>query len=63
MRLEAGVYRFLKWELKLKYLSQNKDKVCKEGSAVFKMDEYREFKNTKVKHLSQDEVEKYLSER
>lgn len=46
-----------------KYLSKNKDKICKEGSSVFKMDEYREFKNTKVKHLSQDEVEKYLSER
>ena len=48
-------------ELK-KYLSKNKDKVCKNNKAVFLMNEYKEYKNTQIKHLSKDEVEKYLSE-
>lgn len=48
-------------ELK-EYLSKNKDKVCKDDKAVFLMNEYKEYENTQIKHLSKDEVEKYLSE-
>lgn len=48
-------------ELK-KYLSKNKDKVCKDNKAVFSMNEYKEYQNTQIKYLSKDEVEKYLSE-
>ena len=29
---------------------------------MFTMNEYKEYSNTKIKHLSQEEVEKYLSE-
>lgn len=44
------------------YLSKNKDKICNGNKALFTMNEYKEFNNTQIKHLSQDEVEKYLSE-
>ena len=44
------------------YLSKNKDKKCEGNKAIFKIDEYQEFKYTEVKHLAQQEVEKYLSE-
>ena len=40
---------------------KNKDKVCKNKKATFLMNEYREYPNTKIKHLSKQEVEKYLS--
>lgn len=45
------------------YLSKNKEKTCKENRAIFKMDEYKEFKGTRVRYLSQQEVEQYLSEK
>lgn len=44
------------------YLLKNKDKVCKENKAIFMMGDYKEYPNTKIKHLSKKEVEKYLSE-
>ena len=40
---------------------KNKDKVCKNKKATFLMNEYIEYPNTKIKHLSKQEVEKYLS--
>ena len=45
------------------FLKKNKDKSCEMMKAVFSMDSYEEFPNTKVKRLSIEEVEKYLSER
>lgn len=44
------------------YLLKNKDKVCKDNKAIFMMSDYKEYPNTKIKHLSKQEVEKYLSE-
>lgn len=36
------------------YLSKNKDKICNGNKALFTMNEYKEFNNTQIKHLSQD---------
>lgn len=56
-------YKIFASDTELKeYLSRNKDKVCKDNKPMFKADEYRECSNTKMKYLSQEEVEKYLSE-
>lgn len=49
-------------ELK-EYLSKNKDKACKGNKPVFSVGRYREYGNTQIKHLSKEEVEKYLNER
>jgi len=57
-------YKIFAGEEDLKiFLKKNKDKSCDEMKPLFSMDSYEDFPNTKVKRLSIDEVEKYLSER
>lgn len=56
-------YKIFASDVELKdYLSKSKDKVCEDSKAVFTMNEYEEYSNTKVKYLSQEEVGKYLGE-
>ena len=56
-------YKIFASDIELKhYLSKNQDKLCKYNRAVFSMNKYKEYKNTQVKYLSKDEIEKYLSE-
>lgn len=56
-------YKIFASDIELKhYLSKNQDKLCKYNRAVFSMNKYKEFNNTKIKYLTKDEVEKYLSE-
>lgn len=45
------------------YLEKNKDKVCESMKPVFTFGEYKEYKNTEVRKLSHNEIEKYISER
>ena len=45
------------------YLKRNKEKTCETMKPVFIVDEYREYKNTQVRKLTPEEVEKYMSER
>ena len=49
-------------ELKI-YLNKNKNKICEKMNPIFKVEEYREYSNTKVKRLSKLEIEKYMEER
>lgn len=56
-------YKIFASEVDLKdYLLKNKDKICKNNRALFSMNEYKEYKDTQIKYLSKDEIEKYLSE-
>lgn len=45
------------------YIKKNNGKMCKSMLPVFIVDEYREYENTKVRKLTPDEIEKYMSER
>lgn len=45
------------------YLKKNKDKLCDKISPVFYVKEYIEYPNTKVRKLTSNEIEKYISER
>lgn len=45
------------------YLNKNKNKICEKMNPIFKVEEYREYPNTKVKRLSKLEIEKYIEER
>lgn len=45
------------------YLKRNKEKTCETMKPIFIVDEYREYKNTQVRKLTPEEVEKYMSER
>ena len=47
----------------LLYLKKNKGKTCKEKKPIFVMKEYREYKNTQIRKLTPDEIEKYMLER
>ena len=47
----------------LLYLKKNKGKTCKERKPIFIMKEYREYKNTQIRKLTPDEIEKYMLER
>ena len=49
-------------DLKL-YLKKNKGKTCETMKPAFIVDEYREYKNTQVRKLTPDEVDRYISER
>ena len=49
-------------ELKI-YLNNNKNKICEKMNPIFKIEEYIEYPNTKVKRLSKVEIEKYMEER
>lgn len=45
------------------YLKRNKGKTCETMKPAFIVDEYREYKNTQVRKLTLEEVERYMSER
>lgn len=45
------------------YLNKNKNKICEKMNPIFKVEEYIEYSNTKVKRLSKVEIEKYMEER
>ena len=45
------------------YLNKNKGKTCEVMKPVFIMEEYREYANTKIRKLTSDEIQKYMSER
>lgn len=45
------------------YLNKNKNKICEKMNPIFKVEEYIEYSNTKVKRLSKVEIEKYIEER
>lgn len=45
------------------YLNKNKNKMCEKMNPIFKVEEYKEYPNTKVKRLSKVEIEKYMEER
>ena len=45
------------------YLKKNKNKICEIINLIFKVEEYIEYPNTKVKRLSKVEIEKYIDER
>lgn len=49
-------------ELKI-YLNNNKNKICEKMNPIFKIEEYIEYSDTKVKRLSKVEIEKYMEER
>ena len=45
------------------YLNKNKGKTCEVMKPVFIMEEYREYTNTKIRKLTSEEIQKYMSER
>ena len=45
------------------YLQKNKGKICENMNPVFVSEKYREFKNTQVRKLTQNEIEKYMAEK
>lgn len=57
-------YKIFEGEEILKtYLKRNKGKTCETMKPAFIVDEYREYKNTEVRKLTPEEVERYMSER
>lgn len=57
-------YKIFEDEESLKiYLKRNKGKTCETMKPAFIVDEYREYKNTQVRKLTPDEVDRYMSER
>lgn len=57
-------YKIFEDEESLKiYLKRNKGKTCETMKPAFIVDEYREYKNTQVRKLTLEEVERYMSER
>lgn len=45
------------------YLQKNKDKICENMKPVFISEKYREFKNTQIRKLTHEEIEKYMAEK
>ncbi len=45
------------------FLKKTKDKTCEKMRPIFEVVEYREFPNTKIRKLSSEEIERYMSER
>lgn len=45
------------------YLQKNKGKSCENIKPVFISEKYREFKNTQVRKLTLDEIQKYMAEK
>lgn len=45
------------------YLKKNKDKLCEKMSPVFSVENYKEYDNTEVRKLTDNEIEKYMQER
>lgn len=57
-------YKIFEDEESLKiYLKRNKGKTYETMKPAFIVDEYREYKNTQVRKLTPEEVERYMSER
>lgn len=57
-------YKIFENEESLKtYLKRNKGKTCETMKPAFIVDEYREYKNTQIRKLTPDEVDRYISER
>lgn len=44
------------------YLKKNKDKTCTAMAPVYQRSEYIEFKNSEIRKLNNEEVEKYIKE-
>lgn len=45
------------------YLKKNKDKVCEKMAPVYSAGEFREYPYTQIKKLTQQEIDRYMSER
>lgn len=45
------------------YLKKNKDKVCEKMTPVYSAGEFREYPYTHIKKLTQQEIDRYMSER
>ena len=45
------------------YIYLKKNKKCEKMNPIFKVEEYIEYPNTKVKRLNKVEIEKYIDER
>ena len=45
------------------YLKKNQGKTCGTMTPLFRIEEYKEFANTQVRRLTDDEVKQYLAER
>ena len=45
------------------YLKKNKGKICEDMNPIFIVEEYREYANTRIRKLTPDEIQKYMSER
>lgn len=45
------------------YIYLKKNKICEKMHPIFKVEEYIEYHNTKVKRLNKVEIEKYIDER
>lgn len=44
------------------FLKKNPDKSCEKMSPMFEIEEYREYPDTQVRKLTEDEIKKYLEE-
>lgn len=44
------------------FLKKNPDKSCEKMSPQFEVGEYKEYRNTAVRKLTEDEIKKYLEE-
>lgn len=49
-------------ELQL-FLKKNKDKSCRSGKALYSNGEFKNYNGTQIRKLSEQEIEKYMSER
>lgn len=45
------------------FLQKNRDKVCELMAPIFTGGEYREYKDTQVRKMTESEIEKYMAER
>lgn len=45
------------------YLAKHKDKTCEMMRPIFSINTYQEYPNTEVRKLTDEEIEKYMSER
>lgn len=45
------------------FLKKNKDKVCEKMAPVYSAGEFREYPYTQIKKLTQQEIDRYMSER
>ena len=45
------------------YLKKNKGKTCEDMIPICIVEEYREYANTRIRKLTPDEIQKYMSER